>query len=111
MSYNNTYTKGVWLSLCDQCGRKVKSSSLRLRWDGLMVDNRCWEPRQPQDFVRASVDVQTVPWSRLESSDVFTTLCDSQSSLAGYAVAGCSVAGILTVPGGGPVPSSSFTQG
>lgn len=74
MSYRSTYDKGNWLAVCDECGRKVKASSLRLRWDNLMVCPRDWEPRQPQDFVRAKVDIQAVPWSRPEASDTFIVI-------------------------------------
>jgi hypothetical protein len=33
------------------------------RWDGFMVDKDCWEPRHPQDLLRAKPDDQSVPWS------------------------------------------------
>ena len=36
-----------------------------------MVDERCWEPRQPQDFVRGVADYQAPPFTRPEQSDVF----------------------------------------
>lgn len=71
MSYRSTYDKGKWLSICDECGKKVKSSELKKRWDGLMVCPKDWEPRQPQDFIRAKVDIQATPWNRPESSDTF----------------------------------------
>ena len=41
------------------------------RWDGFMVDERCWEPRQPQDFVRGVADYQAPPFTRPEQSDSF----------------------------------------
>lgn len=71
MSDYKYYVKGDWDAICDVCGFKRKASQLRKRWDGLMVDDKCWEPRQPQDFVRAKIDTQVVPWSRPEQSDVF----------------------------------------
>jgi hypothetical protein len=71
MSYRPYYSKGDWLALCDSCGRVVKASELRKRWDGMMVDDRCFETRHPQDFVRGIADVQTPPFSRPEPSDVF----------------------------------------
>lgn len=65
MSNQNTYKPKVWNAFCDSCGFKFKSTDLRLRWDGLMVDNACWEPRQPQDFLRAVVETSNkLPWSR-----------------------------------------------
>lgn len=36
----------------------------RGQWDGLQVDERFWEPRQPQDFVRGVPDRQNVGIAR-----------------------------------------------
>lgn len=74
MSSYPHYTKGDWEALCDSCGRKFKASELRKRWDGLMVDSLCWEPRHPQDFVRAKVDIQAPVWTRPEPSDTFVPM-------------------------------------
>lgn len=40
-------------AICDCCGFKYKQSQLRKRWDGAMVCKFDWEPRHPQDFVKA----------------------------------------------------------
>ena len=53
-----------WNAICDRCGFKYKSFELFLEWDGLRVCHKCWEPRQPQDFVRALPDPQPLPWTR-----------------------------------------------
>ena len=53
MSY---FAEGQWNADCDQCGRMFKSGSLRKQWNGLYTCSQCWEPRQPQDFVRAVKD-------------------------------------------------------
>ena len=71
MSYFSRYDKGDWIGMCDVCGRKFKASSLRQRWDGLKVDDDCWEPRQPQDFVRGVADYQAPPFTRPEQQDSF----------------------------------------
>lgn len=55
---------GSWNAVCDECGLVFKAGELTLRWDGAMVDVRCWEPRQPQDFVRGVPDRQNTPWAR-----------------------------------------------
>jgi hypothetical protein len=39
--------------ICDCCGFKFKQSQLRKRWDGAMVCKADYEPRHPQDFVKA----------------------------------------------------------
>ena len=66
MSYRPSYSRGNWLTICDVCGRKYEASSLKLRWDGVMVCSGDWEPRQPQDFVRGVADYQApaprLPW-------------------------------------------------
>jgi len=71
MSYKSTYNRGDWAAICDVCGRKFKASQLKLRWDNLRVDSDCWEPRQPQDFVRGVADYQAPNWTRPESSNNF----------------------------------------
>ena len=71
MSYQSNYVRGQWKCICESCGRIVKNSELRQRWDGFMVDERCWEPRQPQDFVRGVADYQAPPFTRPEQSDSF----------------------------------------
>lgn len=35
-----------------------------------MVCRKCWEPRQPQDFLRGKKDNQAIDWSRTEGDDV-----------------------------------------
>jgi len=71
MSYTPSYTKGDWKAVCDACGKVVLASELQQRWDGLMVDSVCWEPRHPQDFVRGVADYQAPPFTRPEPSDIF----------------------------------------
>lgn len=62
---NNYYRKGEYNALCDSCGFKFKASDLMKRWDGLMVDQACWEARQPQDLIRAVKDPpEPLPWTR-----------------------------------------------
>lgn len=107
MSYKPSYDKGDWRASCDVCGRDYKATTLRKRWDGLMVDDRCWEPRHPQDFVRGSVDTQVPQWTRPEPADTFVLDCSTRSSIAGYASAGCMIAGNTVSPGS--VPATTFT--
>lgn len=92
MSYRPYYKKGDWLAICDVCGRKVKASHIKQRWDGLKVCPEDWEPRQPQDFVRGVAEHIAPPWTAPESADTF--LCTSQAALAGVGSSGCAVAGV-----------------
>lgn len=71
MSYQARYDKGNWKAICESCGRIVKASDLQRRWDGYMVDERCFETRQPQDFVRGVADYQAPPFTRPEQSNVY----------------------------------------
>lgn len=50
------YQIGQANMICDQCGRGFKSSDISKRWDNALVCKQCWEPRQPQDFVRGITD-------------------------------------------------------
>lgn len=64
---------GDYNAICDSCGQKFKFSQLKLRWDGLYccTVNRCWEIRQPQDYVRGVMDRQAVPISRPDAPPIF----------------------------------------
>ena len=58
-------------AICDRSGFEYPHDTLVRTWDGLMVHPSHWEPRHPQDFVRAVREVQTLPWARPEATDVF----------------------------------------
>lgn len=64
MSNNWKYVSGDWNAICDSCGKKVKASKLRRRWDGFMVCEDDYEMRHPQDFIRAKKDKISVPFTR-----------------------------------------------
>jgi hypothetical protein len=66
------YKDGDWNGVCDYCGFKFKFSNLKKTWDGYYTCSRCWEPRQPQDFVKGKIDDQSVSVSRPDSSPTFT---------------------------------------
>ena len=42
----------------------MHASRTRKEWNGLIVLDRFWEPRHPQDFVKGVKDDQTVPEAR-----------------------------------------------
>ena len=71
MSYRSRWDNGSWNVICDVCGRKFKDNQLQMRWDNLMVCEKDWETRQPQDFVRGVADIQAPPFVRSEQSDYF----------------------------------------
>lgn len=53
MAYIQDFILGDSKACCDVCGFDYKQSQLRKRWDGAMVCKADWEPRHPQDFVKA----------------------------------------------------------
>lgn len=55
---------GDWNATCFECGRKRKASELLRHWQGYYVCEEHWEPRQPQDFTRGTMDNQSVPWAQ-----------------------------------------------
>jgi len=58
-------------AICDECGFKFKLSQLRKRWDGAMVCSEDWEPRHPQDRLRAGRASRPVRNARPEGDDAF----------------------------------------
>lgn len=50
---NAGYKPGSHWVDCDRCGFTIRSEDARVTWDGLVVCPSDWEPRHPQDFVRA----------------------------------------------------------
>lgn len=62
---------GDWNAVCYECGMKFKASTLKKHWQGYYVCPEHWEPRQPQDFVRGTADIQTPPWTQPMPADVF----------------------------------------
>jgi len=92
----DTYLKlGDWNAICDVCGFKYKASEMRRRWDGVYVCKYDWEPRHSQELVRVVPDNPTVPFTRPRPTDTFIGVCslDGRSSIAGYSIAGCWIAG------------------
>lgn len=71
MGHADYWKSGDYNALCDVCGFKFKASELKKRWDGVMVCEADWEPRQPQDFVRGVKDQRALPFTRPEPADTF----------------------------------------
>lgn len=88
------YIPGSWNVICDSCGKKIKASEAKQRWDGLIVCPDDFEMRQPQDFVKARSDKITVPFTRPRPTDVFVYSCDlfTSSGIANVGSADCSQA-------------------
>lgn len=67
------FRSGKYNVICDVCGFKFKETDLRKRWDGLMVCERDWEQRHPQELLRPVPDQVKLPWTRPEGRDQFIT--------------------------------------
>jgi hypothetical protein len=88
-----TYTSGDWWIICDVCSKKVKASTSKKRWDGLIVCTDDYESRHPQDYLRAKTDKIAVPFSRPRVEDDFS--CDTrQLALVGSAASDWALADI-----------------
>lgn len=71
------YKAGDNNAICDTCGRTVKASSLQKTWDGFYVCPQHWEPRHPQDFVRAIREDPTVRINRPDTESTFVAEADA----------------------------------
>lgn len=96
------YKPGQWNAICDRCGLQFKSGELRKDWQGLMVDDKCYETRHPQDLIKIHTDTSATPWTRPDTSivSVILPVCTfiGGQGVAGAGVAGCMVAGKNTIP-------------
>lgn len=61
------YKPGDWNAVCFRCGVQFKASELRKTWQGFYACKKDWEPRHPQDFVKAVPDNPSVPWAQPEN--------------------------------------------
>ncbi len=82
MSRGWSYVSGDWWILCDVCSRKIKASESKKRWDGFQVCADDYEQRHPMDFIKARADKISVPFTRPQPTDQFTsvTYADTQNT-------------------------------
>ena len=62
------YKPGDFWRICDRTGFRVRASETAKEWNGLIVRDKSWEQRHPQDFVRGRYDKQVVSEPRPEPS-------------------------------------------
>lgn len=55
---------GQWNVVCDRTGFRLPNTMLSFQWNNLLVWNRVWEVRQPQDYLRGIPDNMSVPYAR-----------------------------------------------
>lgn len=87
---------GDWNVICDRCGRKRKGSEMSQMWYGTWVCPEHWEPRQPQDFVKALPENPTPPFVRQPAPE-FVLVCtpNGSSAIPGVAMPGCVTPGFI----------------
>jgi len=79
---NPGWTSGEHWVVCDRTGKAIRESDAREEWNGLVVAKEEWEPRHPQDFLRARED-DSSPKGLVRpeaSSDDYITLPDGSSA-------------------------------
>lgn len=64
MGTERFYKPGSFYRICDRTGFATRAERTQSEWQGLIVSDRVWEARQPQDFVKGVQDNQTVPYAR-----------------------------------------------
>jgi len=74
-----TYIPGNFYRVCDLCGQKYRQSETRKDWQGLWLCPKDYEPRHPQDLIRAKKDKQSVTEPRPEPADYF--LADNEVTI------------------------------
>ena len=65
------YIRGSFYRTSDRTGFPTRAENTRREWNGLIVENKVWEPRQPQDLVKGVPDVQSVPDARPLGQNVY----------------------------------------
>lgn len=97
MSRDWNYKSGDWWILCDSCGRKIKASEARHRWDGFIVCQADFEMRHPQDYIRAKMDKISVPFIRPRPTDTFTNCTPwGRQAVADVGTADCATVGVTS---------------
>ena len=99
-----------WVS-CDSCGFDIRASDIRETWDNRLVCPADWEPRHPQEFVRAKKDTIAARHPvRPEPAPIYIDDgCDGTTSVAGAAIAGDSVSGTGECREVSSIPDGTFS--
>lgn len=74
MSRGWEWKSGDHWVVCDVCSKQTRASSIRKRWDGLLVCPEDFEHRHPQDLIKVRKEDTSVPFSRVEPADQFVVM-------------------------------------
>lgn len=89
------YSPGDFNIDCSICGLKMKFFEAVQNWQGLYRHPKCNEPRPAQDFVHSINSLEmAVPFVQ-KAGEIDLQICtfNGISSIAGYSIAGCMIAG------------------
>lgn len=76
------YKPGSFYRTDDRTGFVQRAERTRKEWDGLIVDAKVWEPRQPQDLVKGVPDFQSVPDARPLGQNIYVGPISVQTTTA-----------------------------
>lgn len=65
------FKAGSFYRVDDRTGFPQRAERTRKEWNGLIVDQARWEPRQPQDLVKGVPDLQSVPDARPLGANIY----------------------------------------
>lgn len=65
------FRPGSFYRIDDRTGFPQRAERTQKEWNGYIVDQSVWEPRQPQDLVRGLADYQAVPEARPDTPAQF----------------------------------------
>jgi hypothetical protein len=87
------FVSGTYNAICDVCGRKMKASMLKARWDGYKVCATDWEMRHPQELLRMFSDQRTLPFTRPDNEVDTNNSCPvgGIAGIVGIGVVGCMI--------------------
>jgi hypothetical protein len=91
------YRPGSFYRTDDRTGFPQRADHTRKEWNGLIVDEARWEPRQPQDLVKGVPDIQAVPDPRPLGQNVYVGPISVQTTA--NAVIGQTVISVQTIFG------------
>ena len=102
------YIEGSHWVRCTRCDFIVRKEDIRIEWTKAIVCKDCWEPRHPQDFVRAKSDDMRAKGPVNPDITVQESLCGSFNAVCDIAVSDCSICdyGLESI-----VPQGTFQQG
>ena len=80
MAVYKDYIPGDYFVQCDRTGMKRLRSECRKEWNGLIVAKEVYEPRHPQDFLKAREDRLSVKDPRPKADHYFLSTNEVKAS-------------------------------